>query len=162
MKLNLRFSRVRRALSMRCATDEIREPSAVITGCMRGGFELSVCASISTKQCDRGHRAGSQDGRHSNCQHGSGARKKALFEPGDTRQQRKGEASACFVTTGIASSRALPTSSAGYWSPFLTCVKQAPPRRRIPSGVFFCAEEVSKSVFLLTCWRKQTRCYRDL
>ena len=43
--------------------------------------------------------------------------KKVLFEPGDTGQQWKGEAAACFVNTGIASSRTLPTSSVGYWSP---------------------------------------------
>jgi hypothetical protein len=44
-------------------------------------------------------------------------RKKVLFEPGDTRQQWKGEAAASFVCEGITSSRVLPTSSAGYWSP---------------------------------------------
>jgi len=49
------------------------------------------------------------------------ARKKALFEPGDTRQQWKGEAAASFVSTGITSSCVLPTSSAGYWSPSLSC-----------------------------------------
>jgi len=42
---------------------------------------------------------------------------KASLEPGDTRQQWKGEAAASFVHTGITSSRALPTSSVGYWSP---------------------------------------------
>jgi hypothetical protein len=45
--------------------------------------------------------------------------KKVLFEPGDTGQQWKGEAAASFVCIGIASSRSLPTSSVGYWSPFL-------------------------------------------
>src|ERR1035441_132730 len=47
--------------------------------------------------------------------------KKTLLEPGDTRQQWKGEAAASLVCTGITSSCALPTSSAGYWSPTLTC-----------------------------------------
>ncbi len=47
--------------------------------------------------------------------------KKTLLEPGDTRQQWKGEAAASFVCIGITSSRALPTSSAGYWSPLFTC-----------------------------------------
>ena len=45
------------------------------------------------------------------------ASKNALFEPGDTKWPWKGEAAATFVSTGITSSRALPTSSAGYWSP---------------------------------------------
>ena len=45
--------------------------------------------------------------------------KKTLLEPGDTRQQWKGEAATSFVLTGITSSRALPTSSVGYWSPIL-------------------------------------------
>ena len=44
-------------------------------------------------------------------------RKKAFFEPGDTGQQWNGEAAASFVCIGIASSRALPTSNAGYWFP---------------------------------------------
>jgi hypothetical protein len=47
------------------------------------------------------------------------ARKKVLLEPGDTRQPWKGEAAASLVCIGITSSRALPTSSAGYWSPFV-------------------------------------------
>ena len=49
------------------------------------------------------------------------ASKVASFEPVDTRRQWKGEAAACFVYTGIASSRMLSTSSVGYWSPSLTC-----------------------------------------
>jgi hypothetical protein len=49
------------------------------------------------------------------------ASKKAHLEPGDTRQPWKGEAAARFVYTGIISSRVLPTSSAGYWSPSLSC-----------------------------------------
>ncbi len=57
------------------------------------------------------------------------ARKQVLFEPGDTKQQWKGEAAASFVRTGITSSCALPTSSAGYWSPslslFFTCGNKA-------------------------------------
>ena len=47
--------------------------------------------------------------------------KKTLLEPGDTRQQWKGEAAASFVSAGITSSRMLPTSSVGYWSPSLSC-----------------------------------------
>ena len=82
--------------------------------------ELANGARICTNHCDRRHSAAFQDGRHSSCQHGSGARKKALSEPGDTRRQWKGEAAACFVHTGIASSRTLPTSSVGYWSPLLS------------------------------------------
>jgi hypothetical protein len=46
---------------------------------------------------------------------------KAFLEPGDTRQQWKGEAAASFVCAGITSSRMLPTSSVGYWSPLLSC-----------------------------------------
>lgn len=46
------------------------------------------------------------------------------FEPGDTRQQWKGEAAASFVCAGITSSRALPTSSAGYWYPSVTSLVQ--------------------------------------
>jgi hypothetical protein len=49
--------------------------------------------------------------------------KKALLEPGDTRQQWKGEAATSFVSAGITSSRALPTSSVGYWSPFSSCIR---------------------------------------
>ena len=47
------------------------------------------------------------------------ASNKVSLEPGDTRQQWKGEAAASFVHIGITSSRALPTSSVGYWSPIL-------------------------------------------
>jgi hypothetical protein len=46
-----------------------------------------------------------------------GASRKVPFEPDDTKQPWKGEAAACFVCAGITSSRALPTSSVGYWSP---------------------------------------------
>jgi hypothetical protein len=43
-----------------------------------------------------------------------------------------------FVNTGITSSRVLPTSNVGYWSPYLPCDRmQAPPRRRVPSGAIF-------------------------
>jgi hypothetical protein len=55
--------------------------------------------------------------------------KKILLEPGDTRQLWKGEAAASLVCTGITSSRVLPTSSAGYWSPSLTCAKYKRLRR---------------------------------
>jgi hypothetical protein len=51
------------------------------------------------------------------------ASKNTFLEPGDTRQQWKGEAAASFVCAGITSSRALPTSSVGYWYPFITCGK---------------------------------------
>jgi hypothetical protein len=47
------------------------------------------------------------------------ASKKVLLEPGDTRQQWKGEAATSFVCAGITSSRMLPTSSVDYWSPFI-------------------------------------------
>ena len=46
-----------------------------------------------------------------------GTRTNVLLEPGDARLQWKGEAAASFVNAGITSSRALPTSSVGYWSP---------------------------------------------
>lgn len=46
------------------------------------------------------------------------ASKKVHLEPGDTKWQWKGEAAAAFVCIGITSSRALPTSSAGYWPHF--------------------------------------------
>src|SRR3974390_867775 len=78
---------------------------------------------------------------------------KAALEPGDTRQQWKGEAAASLVCAGITSSRVLPTSSAGYWSPsyWFTCYLQAPPKRRIPSEVFFCARDLSRSTQLAAC-----------
>ena len=66
--------------------------------------------------------------------------KKVLLEPGDTRQQWKGEAATSFVQTGITSSRALPTSSVGYWSPILSCSHTRPPKRRYPSGAFSCPQ----------------------
>ena len=65
---------------------------------------------------------------------------KVLLEPGDTRQQWKGEAAASFVYAGITSSCVLPTSSAGYWSPSTACIEQAPPKRRDPSEVIFLPE----------------------
>src|SRR5258707_5547463 len=52
----------------------------------------------------------------------------------------KGEAAASLVLLGITSSRVLPTSSAGYWSPssYVTLLlKQAPPKRRLPSEAIF-------------------------
>src|SRR5579863_7076353 len=40
--------------------------------------------------------------------------------------------------SGIASSRALPTSSAGYWSPKVSLFgMQAPPERRVPPEAIF-------------------------
>jgi hypothetical protein len=91
-----------------------------------------------TYPCDGRHGTAHHHGRHSSCQHGSEGRTKyAFLEPGDTRQQWKGEAAASLVCAGITSSCVLPTSSAGYWSPSLTCYIQAPPKRRDPSGVFF-------------------------
>ena len=49
----------------------------------------------------------------------------------------KGKPQLASFSAGITSSRALPTSSAGYWSPTLSCYIQAPPKRRVPSGVIF-------------------------
>jgi hypothetical protein len=77
------------------------------------------------------------------------AHKYAFLEPGDTGQQWKGEAAASFVCAGITSSRALPTSSVGYWYPVIailfsvlnesfSVLMQAPPKRRYPSGANFC------------------------
>jgi hypothetical protein len=131
-KLNLRFSSVRRALSMCAPATKTMEQIECTEGRNLCGFELSKCARICANQCDRRHGAASQDGRNSSCQHGSGARKKALFEPGDTKRQWKGEAAACFVNTGIASSRTLPTSSVGYWSPSTNLVQC----KRLRSDVF--------------------------
>src|SRR5689334_15563972 len=45
----------------------------------------------------------------------------ALLEPGDTRQQWKGEAAATSLVRRITSGCALPTSGAGHW-PRLSCV----------------------------------------
>jgi hypothetical protein len=65
------------------------------------------------------------------------ARKKVLLEPGDTRQPWKGEAAADLVL-GITSSRALPTSSAGYWSPSaLLCYASASEAKVSFGGDFF-------------------------
>ena len=76
------------------------------------------------------------------------ARKKALLEPGDTKRLWKGEAAASFVSTGITSSRALPTSSAGYWSPSLPCEKaSASEEKRSFGGVFFCLKTSRHSAF---------------
>jgi hypothetical protein len=115
-------------LSRRCAS----------RGALCADSNFLKCTGICTKHCDRRHGAGFPDERHSICQHGSGARKKALFEPGDTRRQWKGEAAACFVHTGIASSRTLPTSSVGYWSPLLSlCNASASEEKRSFGGDFF-------------------------
>ena len=70
-------------------------------------------------------------------------RKKAFFESGDTRQQWKGEAAASFVCTGIASSRVLPTSSAGYWLPInlgtaSLCIASASEAKFSFGGDFLC------------------------
>jgi hypothetical protein len=43
-----------------------------------------------------------------------------LLEPGDTEWPWKGEAAANFVCAGITSSCVLPTSSAGYWFPYIS------------------------------------------
>jgi len=106
---------------MRGAAAETIEQTVCNEGCDLRGFDVLKCTGICTNHCDRRHGAAFSNERHSSCQHGSGARKKALFEPGDTRRQWKGEAAACFVHTGITSSRMLPTSSIGYWFPSLTC-----------------------------------------
>jgi len=105
---------------MRGAAAETIEQTVCNEGCDLRGFDVLKCTGICTNHCDRRHGAAFPNERHSSCQHGSGARKKALFEPGDTKRQWKGEAAACFVHTGIASSRTLPTSSVGYWSPLLS------------------------------------------
>ncbi len=41
------------------------------------------------------------------------------LEPGDTKVAADGEAAANFVVAGITSSRRLPTSSLGYWFPYI-------------------------------------------
>ena len=66
--------------------------------------------------------------------------KKTLLEPGDTMQQWKGEAAASLVCIGITSSRALPTSSAGYWYPphYLVIIStSASEEKRSFGGDFF-------------------------
>src|ERR1039457_5449040 len=68
--------------------------------------------------------------------------KKTLLEPGDTRQQWKGEAAASLVCTGITSSCALPTSSAGYWSPSSLVNYKRLQREEILWGRFFCLKIV--------------------
>jgi hypothetical protein len=73
----------------------------------------------------------------------------ALFEPGDTEWPWKGEAAASFVCTGITSSRVLPTSSAGYWSPIILCNARA-------------SEETSSfGAFFLCQFRKYLRSHYD-
>ncbi len=68
--------------------------------------------------------------------------KKTLLEPGDTRQQWKGEAAASFVSAGITSSRMLPTSSVGYWSPSLSCsyISTRASEEKLSFGGIFLAE----------------------
>ena len=70
----------------------------------------------------------------------------ALLEPGDTEQQWKGEAAASFVYAGITSSLALPTSSAGYWSPSNLCTTSASEAKGSFGGDFYCAEPLSPQV----------------
>jgi hypothetical protein len=78
--------------------------------------------------------------------------KKTLLEPGDTRQQWKGEAAASFVCTGITSSRALPTSSAGYWSPsYLVIATSASREKRSFGGEFLCRNQSSHSISDTQC-----------
>ncbi len=48
--------------------------------------------------CDGHHGTVGRDARHSGCQHGSEDTLEVLFEPGDTKQQWKGEAAASFVS----------------------------------------------------------------
>ena len=72
-------------------------------------------------------------------------RKKAFFEPGDTGQQWNGEAAASFVCIGIASSRALPTSNAGYWFPInlgtaSLCIASASEAKISFGGDFLCGD----------------------
>ena len=57
--------------------------------------------------------------------------KKALLEPVDTRQPWKGEAAASLVSIGIASGRALPTSSADHWYPLCYLVSYKRLRREV-------------------------------
>jgi hypothetical protein len=71
----------------------------------------------------------------------------ALLEPVDTRQSWKGEAASASLIQGSPVA-ALPTSSAGYWSPSLTCDRtQAPPRRRVPSGAIFLRPHLLKPAY---------------
>src|ERR1035437_1863330 len=65
------------------------------------------------------------------------AGKKALLEPGDTKWPWKGEAAPTFVCAGITSSRALPTSSAGYWSPSILYNASASEAKSSFGGDFF-------------------------
>jgi hypothetical protein len=65
------------------------------------------------------------------------ASKNVLLEPGDTKLPWKGEAAASFVHTGITSSRMLPTSSVGYWSPFPDLLETSASEETISFGGFF-------------------------
>ena len=89
------------------------------------------------------------------------ARKKALLEPGDTKQQWKGEAAACFVSIGIASSRTLPTSSVGYWSPLLSLCNASASEAKSSFGGDFLRKKTSILVMGLICWKIQTRSRQD-
>jgi len=77
------------------------------------------------------------------------AHKYAFLEPGDTRQQWKGEAAASFVCAGITSGRVLPTSSAGHWYPvllFFSFDTSASEEKRSFGGDFFVSPvQVEKS-----------------
>ena len=87
--------------------------------------------------CDGRHGTVYADGRHSRCQQGSGESKHIPFEPGDTKQPWKGEAAARFVSAGITSSCALPTSSAGYWSPIFHLDRASASGAKCSSGGVF-------------------------
>ena len=82
---------------------------------------------------------------------------KALLEPGDTRQQWKGEAATSFVQTGITSSRALPTSSVGYWTPLLYLFSYKASEETLSFGGIFLPAIVSlhinRSRKIRTCFR---------
>src|SRR5580698_3386978 len=76
--------------------------------------------------------------------------KKALFEPGDTGQQWKGKPRLVSLSKGSPVA-ALPTSGAGYWSPFFSCDS-------------FIDKRLRSDVFLRGCifWRKLSACLSSL
>ena len=58
-------------------------------------------------------------------------------------QPWKGEAAASLVCAGITSSRVLPTSSAGYWSPFVLLEYASASEAKISfGGDFFVPEQI--------------------
>ena len=142
-ELNLRFSRERQRLSMRQIAWSV--PRWMLR--TESGSEIHASEGSGSKLCTTPVTAVTERSAHIGdtpfVNMVRRARKKVLFEPGDTRQQWKGEAAASFVCTGITSSRVLPTSSAGYWSPFLSCEIQAPPKRSDPSEAIFCLKTYS-------------------